>query len=65
MCIRDSISTASHLFGMLCMLADEGYLAMQEHPNTRQLTFELLEMPPSDLVANQLAAEAGHMEIYR
>lgn len=59
------ISTASHLFGMLCMLADEGYLAMSEHPHTRQLTFELLDVPPSDLVANQLAAEAGHMEVYR
>ncbi len=59
------ISTASHLFGMLCMLADEGYLSMSEHAHTRQLTFELRAMPPTDLVANLLAKDAGHFDIYR
>ncbi len=59
------VSTASHLFGMLCMLADEGYLTMSEHPHTRQLTFELVDMPPADLVANLLARDAGHLAIYR
>jgi glyoxylase-like metal-dependent hydrolase (beta-lactamase superfamily II) len=58
------ISTASHLFGMLCMLADEGYLSMVEHPHTRQLTFSLETLPPTDLVANKLSAAAGHFEIY-
>lgn len=59
------ISTASHLFGMLCMLADEGYLGMTEEPRSRQLSFQLVEMPPTDLVANLLAADAGHFSVYR
>lgn len=59
------ISTASHIFGMLCMLADEGYLSMTEDRRSRQLTFELRELPPTDLVANILAADAGHFDVYR
>jgi glyoxylase-like metal-dependent hydrolase (beta-lactamase superfamily II) len=59
------VSTASHLFGMLCMLADEGYLSMTEHPSTRQLSFALVDMPPTDLVARKLAKAAGHMAVYR
>jgi hypothetical protein len=58
------ISTSSHLFGMLCMLADEGYLALTEHPRTRQLTFQLREMPPTDLVAGKLAAPAGQFAVF-
>jgi glyoxylase-like metal-dependent hydrolase (beta-lactamase superfamily II) len=59
------ISTASHTFGMLCMLADEGYLTMTEDTRSRQLSFELAEMPPTDFVANLLAADAGHFSVYR
>jgi glyoxylase-like metal-dependent hydrolase (beta-lactamase superfamily II) len=58
------VSTASHLFGMLCMLADEGYLSMSEHPATRQLTFQLQAMPPTDFIAGLLAREAGHYDVY-
>jgi glyoxylase-like metal-dependent hydrolase (beta-lactamase superfamily II) len=58
------ISTASHLVGMLCMLADEGYLTMTEHPRSRQLTFELETVPPTDLVAQRLAESAGHFDVY-
>jgi glyoxylase-like metal-dependent hydrolase (beta-lactamase superfamily II) len=59
------ISTASHIFGMLCMLADENYLTMTEHPRTRQLSFELVKMPPKGLVSDLLARDAGHMDLYR
>lgn len=49
------ISTPSHTFGMLCTLADEGYLSLEEHPRTRQITFTLEEMPPADYVERRLA----------
>ncbi|MBI3201174.1 MAG: MBL fold metallo-hydrolase [Myxococcales bacterium] len=49
------VSTPSHTFGMLCTLADEGYLALEEHPFTRQITFTLEEMPPADYVERRLA----------
>lgn len=49
------ISTPSHTFGMLCTLADEGYLSLEEHPRTRQITFRLEEMPPADYVERRLA----------
>jgi len=46
------------------MLADEGYLTMSEHPRTRQLTFQLDQLPPTDLVANLLAKDAGHFTVF-
>ncbi len=49
------VSTPSHTFGMLCTLADEGYLALEEHPFTRQITFTLEAMPPADYVERRLA----------
>ena len=49
------VSTPSHTFGMLCTLADEGYLSLEEHPYTRQITFSLEEMPPADYVERRLA----------
>jgi len=49
------ISTPSHTFGMLCTLADEGYLSLAEHPYTRQITFRLEQMPPADYVERRLA----------
>jgi hypothetical protein len=53
------ISTPSHTFGMLCALADEGYLSLEEHPHTRQISFRIESMPPSDYVARKLAADPG------
>ncbi len=58
------ISTPSHVFGMLCMLADDGYLDMEEHPRTRQLTFTLRETPPSDYVRAILAKDPGPLPTY-
>lgn len=49
------VSTPSHTFGMLCTLADEGYLTLEEHPFTRQITFTLEAMPPADYVERRLA----------
>jgi len=48
------ISTPSHTFGMLCALADEGYLSLTEDAHTRQITFELLELPPADYIEQRL-----------
>jgi len=59
------ISTPSHTFGMLCTLADEGYLRLEEHPRTRQITFTLEEMPPADYVERRLAEEVRALPIYR
>ncbi len=59
------ISTPSHTFGMLCTLADEGYLTLDEHPHTRQITFRLEEMPPADYVERRLAEEAHVIPTYR
>lgn len=59
------ISTPSHTFGMLCALADEGYLSMSEHPNTRQITFELERMPPPDYVRARLAEDPGPLPIFQ
>jgi glyoxylase-like metal-dependent hydrolase (beta-lactamase superfamily II) len=59
------ISTPSHSFGMLCSLADEGYLALEEHRHTRQISFRLAEMPPSDWIDQRFAEEPGPLPIYR
>ena len=59
------ISTPSHTFGMLCMLADEGYLSMSEHPHSRQITFGVEKMPPEGLVAVLLAQDPGPIEVFR
>jgi glyoxylase-like metal-dependent hydrolase (beta-lactamase superfamily II) len=58
------ISTPSHTFGMLCTLADEGYLRLDEHPRTRQITFTLEEMPPADYVERRLAEEVPSLPIF-
>ncbi|MBK8996996.1 MAG: MBL fold metallo-hydrolase [Myxococcales bacterium] len=57
------ISTPSHTFGMLCTLADEGYLSLEEHPRTRQITFRLEEMPPADYVESRLAEPVARLAL--
>jgi len=58
------ISTPSHTFGMLCALADEGYLSLREHLHTRQIEFALEEMPPADYVEQRLAEDAGRLPLW-
>lgn len=58
------ISTPSHTFGMLCALADEGYLALQEDAHTRQITFRLEELPPADYLDQRLAREVHALPLY-
>jgi hypothetical protein len=58
------ISTPSHTFGMLCALADEGYLTMEEHPATRQIAFGVERMPPEDWVAKSLARDPGPLPLF-
>lgn len=59
------ISTPSHSFGMLCTLADEGYLDLEEHQRTRQITFTLREMPPASYVRERLSRDPGPLPILR
>jgi hypothetical protein len=59
------ISTPSHTFGMLCSLADEGYLSLDEHPHTRQISFRLERMPPASWAEQRLAEDPGPLPIYR
>lgn len=58
------ISTPSHVFGMLCMLADDGFLEMEEHRRTRQIVFELVEEPPADYVTRILDRDPGPLPIF-
>jgi glyoxylase-like metal-dependent hydrolase (beta-lactamase superfamily II) len=58
------ISTPSHTFGMLCALVDEGYFSMEEHPQTRQISFTVDSMPPEDWVARSLAKDPGPLPLY-
>jgi hypothetical protein len=58
------ISTPSHAFGMLCTLADEGYLTLSEHPRTRQIEFSLVELPPADYLEGRLGEAPGPLPIY-
>ncbi|MBM4361366.1 MAG: MBL fold metallo-hydrolase [Deltaproteobacteria bacterium] len=57
------ISTPSHSFGMLCALADEGYLGMSEDPQTRQISFTLEKLPPADWASRLLAQDPGPLPI--
>jgi hypothetical protein len=59
------VSTPSHSFGMLCSLADEGYLTLEEHRYTRQISFRLAEMPPVDWIEQRLGEEPGPLPIHR
>lgn len=59
------ISTPSHTFGMLCALADEGYLSLREHPHTRQIRFRMAQEPPVDYVESRLAEDPGPVPVYR
>ncbi len=58
------ISTPGHAFGMLCALADEGYLGLEEHPHTRQISFTLRELPPPDYLEARLAEPPGPLPIH-
>lgn len=58
------VSTPSHVFGMLCLLADEGYLDMEEHPRTRQISFTVHAMPPESFVRDLLARDPGPIPLY-
>jgi glyoxylase-like metal-dependent hydrolase (beta-lactamase superfamily II) len=58
------ISTPSHVFGMLCTLADEGYLSLDEDPHTRQISFQLERMPPEDYVARRLSEDPEPLRIF-
>jgi glyoxylase-like metal-dependent hydrolase (beta-lactamase superfamily II) len=59
------ISTPSHVGGMLCLLADEGWLDMTEDPRTRQLTFTVRAQPPADYVTRLIEADPGELPIHR
>ncbi len=59
------ISTPSHVFGMLCALADEGYLDLEEHRRTRKISFRLQKMPPADYVERRLEEDPGPVPVYR
>lgn len=58
------VSTLSHIFGMLCTLADEGYLSLEEHPHTRQISFWVERMPPEDYVARRLSEDPGPFAVF-
>jgi glyoxylase-like metal-dependent hydrolase (beta-lactamase superfamily II) len=58
------ISTPSHTFGMLCALVDEGYLSMEEHPHTRQISFSVDRMPPDDWASKSLARDPGPLPLF-
>ena len=58
------ISTPSHVFGMLCTLADEGYLDLAEHKTTRQITFTLRELPPASYMDERFARDPGPLPLY-
>ncbi len=58
------VSTPSHVFGMLCTLADEGYLELEEDIHTRQIHFRLLEMPPPSYVRDLLRTDPGPVPLF-
>lgn len=57
------VSTPSHVFGMLCLLADEGYLGMEEDKYTRQIRFHIEAMPPADFVSSLLQSDPGPVPV--
>ena len=59
------ISTPSHTFGMLCSLVDEGYFSMIEDPVTRQICFEVTELPPPDWLEKRFGEDPGPVPVYR
>jgi glyoxylase-like metal-dependent hydrolase (beta-lactamase superfamily II) len=58
------ISTPSHTFGMLCALVDEGYFSMEEHPQTRKISFSVDRMPPEDWASKSLARDPGPLPLF-
>lgn len=59
-----TVSTPSHVFGMLCALADEGYLTLAEDVTSRRITFALEEIPPADYLTRRLAEDPGPLPIF-
>jgi glyoxylase-like metal-dependent hydrolase (beta-lactamase superfamily II) len=59
------ISTPSHVGGMLCLLADEGWLDMAEDARTRHLTFTVREQPPADYVTRLIESDPGELPVHR
>lgn len=59
-----TVSTPSHVFGLLCALADEGYLTLTEDVTSRRITFVLDEVPPRDYIAARLAEEVGPLRLF-
>jgi glyoxylase-like metal-dependent hydrolase (beta-lactamase superfamily II) len=58
------ISTPSHVGGMLCLLADEGWLDVTEDAHTRHLTFTVREQPPADYVTRLIESDPGELPMY-
>ncbi len=58
------ISTPSHVGGMLCLLADEGWLDMAEDASTRHLTFTVRDRPPADYVTRLIETDPGALPMY-
>lgn len=58
-------STPSHLGGMLCLLADEGWLAMEEDPDSRHLLFTVRALPPADYVTALVEDTSSPLDEYR
>ncbi len=59
-----TVSTPSHVFGMLCALADEGYLTLTEDVTSRRITFVLDEVPPADYLSARLAEDPGPLTLF-
>ncbi|MCA9773433.1 MAG: MBL fold metallo-hydrolase [Myxococcales bacterium] len=58
------MSTPSHVFGMLCSLAEEGFFDMEEDEKTRHVRFTMREVPPEDFMARKLAQDPGFVPVY-
>jgi glyoxylase-like metal-dependent hydrolase (beta-lactamase superfamily II) len=59
-----TVSTPSHMFGMLCALSDEGYLTLAEDVTSRRITFALDEVPPDDYMARRLGEDPGALPLF-
>ncbi len=59
-----TVSTPSHMFGMLCALADDGYLSLSEDVTSRRITFVLEDLPPGDYMERRLAEDPGPLPVF-
>lgn len=61
----EPMSVTSHLYGLICLLAEEGVLSAREDPRSRHIRFARIGDPPKDLIERLVHEDRSPLRILR